>query len=246
MNDPLIATCRRTGTEDRSRVVRRAAAALALLLGALAAASARAQQTLFNVPSADVLAAGSTYIEGDLLWRSGRPDDTYLTVRGVTGLGAGVEGGVNLGGFVAEGRSVPAAVVALKCQPYHAGQWSITAGVHGLFYLRGAVDGTPSGHAYTHAAWSPSGRVRVTAGAWYATSGFAAAGVTRGALAGLELHLSPTLVAQADWYSGKNGLGTFTPGIAWTLGRWVVYAGYSLKNGDSHGNGALIELGRNL
>jgi hypothetical protein len=220
--------------------------AVAVSVGSAFAVPARAQQTLFNVPSADVLEAGKLYFEEDDLWRPGRPGDTLFTTRAVVGLGDGVEGGVNLGGLAAEGRSAPTAVVALKWQPLRTGPWSVTAGAFGLFYPRGRADGSPSGQAYAHAAWTPAEGTRITAGVWYATSGYADVAVTKGLLAGLEQRVASSLMFQADWFSGRNGIGYLTPGFALTLGRWVVYAGYSLKNGDSHENAALIELGVNL
>ena len=217
---------------------------LIVLIPCMVATPAAAQQTLFSVPSADVLGAGKFYLEEDNLWRPGRPEETFFTLRAVAGLGSAVEAGMNLGGLATEGRSVPNAILALKWQPLHTSQWSVTTGVHGLFFLRGSVDGSPSAHVYAHAAWTPVDGTRITAGVWYATSGYADTGVTRGVLAGFEQHLSSTLVFQADWFSGRNGLGYFTPGFAWTIGQWVIYAGYSVKNGDSHENAALIEFGR--
>ena len=209
----------------------------------LVARHSSAQQTLFNVPSADVLDAGKVYLEEDNLWRPGRPEDTFFTARGVAGLGDHLEAGLNLGGFVAEGRSVPTGTLALKWQPVHSGAWAFTAGVHGLFFLRGSTDGSPSAHVYGHAAFTPADGTRITGGAWYSTSGYADTGVTRGILAGFEQRIVPSLNFQADWYSGHNEIGYFTPGFALTLGKWVVYAGYSFKNEDSHENAVLIEVG---
>lgn len=217
-----------------------------VLSGCALIAPAAAQQTLFNVPSADVLPAGKLYLEEDNLCRPGRGEDTFFALRAVAGLGSSVEAGMNLGGLAAQGRSVPNAIVALKWQPVRTSQWSVTAGVHGLFFLRGGVDGSPSGHLYAHAAWTPVDGTRITAGVWYATSGYADIGVAKGVLAGFEQHLSAALVFQADWYSGRNGLGYLTPGLAWTIGPWVIYGGYSVKNGDPNENAALIEVGRYL
>ena len=243
---------RREGTSSRGRGTKGGTTyGLSVLLpgvvlsGCLFVAPAAAQQTLFNVPSADVLPAGKLYLEEDDLWRPGRGKDTYFTLRAVAGLGGSVEAGVNLGGLVADGRSAPTANLALKWQPVHTPTWALTAGVHGQLFLRGGADGSPSGHAYAHAAWTPFDGTRVTAGAWYATSGYADVGVAKGVLAGLEQHVSPKLVFQADWYSGRNGLGYFTPGFAWTVGPWVLYGGYSVKNGDSHENAVLVEVGWN-
>lgn len=219
---------------------------LGATLASFVARPASAQQTLFNVPSADVLEPGKVYLEEDNLWRPGRPEDTSFTFRGVAGLGGHAEAGVNFGGFAAQGRSVPNATLALKWQPYHSGAWALTAGVHGLFFLRGSTDGSPSAHVYGHAAFTPADGSRITGGVWYATSGYAETGVTKGVLAGFEQRIAPSLNFQADWYSGRNGLGYFTPGFALTLGQWVVYAGYSFKNEGSHENAALIEVGRYL
>lgn len=234
------------GVGPRPRLWLAGTSAVILAAVAGAAAPASAQQTLFNVPSADVLGPGKIYLEEDTLWRAGHPDDTFFTARGVVGLGDHAEGGVNLGGFVARGRTVPTAMLAIKWQPWHTSRWSLTGGVHGLFYLRGGGDGSPSAQAYTHAAWVPRDGMRITAGLWYATSGFADAAPARGVLAGFEQRIAPSFNFQADWFSGKNGIGYLTPGFAVTVGRWVLYAGWSLKNGEPHENGALVEVGLNL
>jgi hypothetical protein len=205
--------------------------------------AAYAQQTLFNIPSADVLDKGKLYIEEDNLVRPNDPSHGIFTVRGVYGLGANLEAGVNVGGFVTPGRSTPDAIVALKWQPYKANGFSLTAGAHGLVYLRGATDGTPSGHLYAHGAYATSFGMRLTFGGWVASSGYAASGPERGVLAGIEQKLSPALSFQADWFSGESGLGFLTPGLVWTHGPTTIYGAYSIKNGNSEANAALLELG---
>src|SRR5438477_10814505 len=93
----------RVGQDSRLRLF-----CLVLLVGAAAAPTA-AQQTIFNLPSADVLEKGKTYLEEDDLWRPQEPRFAVFTVRGVYGFGSRIEGGVNLGGFASPGRSVPTA-----------------------------------------------------------------------------------------------------------------------------------------
>ncbi len=210
---------------------------------ALVAASALAQQTLFNVPSADVLEKGKTYLEEDNLWRPQDPHFAVFTVRGVYGFGAHIEGGVNIAGFVTPGRSTPTAMAAIKWQPVKSGNFALTAGAHGLFFLRGPEDGTPAGHFYAHGSYAFPTNTRVTAGGWVATAGYAASDETRGGLFALEQKVNDHLNVNADWFTGKSGLGYFTPGIASAWGPWTVYAGYSFKNGDSKGNALLLELG---
>jgi hypothetical protein len=208
-----------------------------------AAAPASAQQTLFNVPSAYVLDKGKLYLEEDTLWRPSDPDFAVFTMRGVYGLGAHVEGGINVGGFVTPGRSTPSATLALKWQPVKVDNFALTTGAQGLFFLRGSKDGDPAGQFYAHASYAFPTNTRLTAGGWVATSGYAGADSTRGGLFGLEQKVNDHLTVAADWFSGRNGLGYFSPGIISAWGPWTIYAAWSLKNGDSKGNAALIELG---
>ena len=206
------------------------------------AGTARAQQTLFNVPSADVLDKGKTYVEVDDLY-GGDPDVQVITIRGVQGLGGRVEAGVNLGGFVQPGRSTPTIVPNVKWQPYRTDTFFVTTGALGLFYLRGSKDGDPAALVYSHVAWRAPTKTRLTAGAWAASDGYAGPGAERGGLFGFEQPLGRTLTVAADWFTGKNGLGYFTPGVFVAAGAVTIYAGYSIKNGDSKGNGLLAELG---
>ena len=220
-------------------------AALAGMIVALPVVS-YAQQTLFNVPSADVLDKGKVYLEEDTLWRPQDPRFAVFAIRGVYGFGSNVEGGVNLGGFTAPGRSTPVAIAAIKWQPVKTGGFALTAGVDGLFFLRGSQDGDPAGFFYGHASYAFPTNTRVAAGAWAATPGYAAAGRTRGGLFSFEQKVNDHWSIDADWFTGENGIGYFSPGVVSAWGRWTIYAAYSLKNGDSKGNALLLELGLNF
>lgn len=230
-------------SRPRARSQRLRVAAAAALLVAAAASSARAQQTIFNVPTADVLDKGKFYLESDALWRPQEPNFALFTERGVYGFGAHIEGGFNFGGFVTPGRSTPIAIAAVKWQPLKAGNFALTAGAHGLFFLRGSEDGDPAGHFYAHASYAFPTNTRITAGGWIATAGYAAPDFQKGALVGFEQKVQDHLNLIADWFSGKNGIGYFTPGVSSTWGGWTIYAGYSFKNADSKGNATLLELG---
>jgi hypothetical protein len=207
--------------------------------------SARAQQTIFNVPTADVLGRGKLYFENDDLWRAWAPRSADFTIRGVVGLGSGVEAGVNFGGLTNSGRSVPTATAAVKWQPIRVGEFAVTAGVHSLFFLRGTGDGTPAIHGYAHASYRLPTQTRLTAGGWWASSRYAGPGTENGGLFGLEQPVGPHLTLIADMYSGKSSIGYATYGIEPSFGPWTLYAGYSVKNGNSKGNAVLIEIGVN-
>ena len=209
----------------------------------LLAASALAQQTIFNVPTADVLDKGKTYLEIDALWRPQEADFALFTARGVYGVGSNLEAGVNVGGFVTPGRSVPIATPNIKWQPWKNDTFAVTTGVFGLFFLRGSQDGSPAGLAYAHVAAKLPTNTRLTVGGYWATSGYAATEPEAGALIALEQTVIPHLNVIADWFSNENGIGYLTPGISSTWGGWTFYAGYSIKNGDSDGNAMLLEAG---
>ena len=218
-------------------------AAVATMALAASAVPSLAQQTLFNVPSADVLDKGKVYLEDDTLWRPSDPDFAVFTMRGVYGFGSHVEGGVNFGGFVTPGRSTPGATLALKWQPVRIDGFAVTAGAHGLFFLRGSKDGDPSGWFYAHGSYALPTDTRLTAGGWFATSGYAAPDKTGGGLFALEQKVNDHLTIAADWFTGHNAIGYFSPGIISAWGPWTIYAAWSLKNADSKGNAALLELG---
>ncbi|HEX4440620.1 MAG TPA: hypothetical protein VH854_11155 [Thermoanaerobaculia bacterium] len=241
---PRIEDHRRNPAAPRAVAVVFMFAALALPL--------RAQQTIFNVPSADVLDRGRVYAEVDELFRPTDPKSSATTIRGVVGVLPGVEAGVNFGGFTAPGFVVPTATVAVKIQPLRVGDFTATAGGFGLFFLRGSGDGDPAALGYGMVTYRvPSLQTRLSAGGWYASAGYvhpadrALGSSSGGALASLEQPvpgLSGLMVA-ADWWSGDNSIGYVSPGVVYAFGKWTAYAAYSIKNGSSSGNAGLIELG---
>jgi hypothetical protein len=221
------------------------AVATAFLFAALAL-PLRAQQTIFNVPSADVLDPGKVYLEADELFRPTDPKFSSTTVRGVVGVVPRLEAGVNFGGLVSPGPVVPTASVAVKIQPLKLGDFAATIGGFGLFYLRGSEDGNPSGQGWGHLSYRlPEIGTRIAVGGWYASAGYAKPDSTGGALASIEQPIPwvKGLSLAADWWSGKNSIGYVSPGIVYGFGPWTAYAAYSIKNGDSRGNAGLIELG---
>ncbi len=230
--------------ERRRQARRTALVAFAVLVGASSVASA--QQTIFNVPSADVLDPGKVYLEVDELFRPTEPKFSSTTVRGVVGILPRVEGGVNFGGLNAPGPVIPTANVAIKIQPVRIGEFALTAGGNGLFFLEGSQDGDPAGLGYGFASYRiPKLGTRIEFGGWYSSAGYALPRSTGGALATFEQPIAcvPGLSVAADWFSGENSIGYISPGLIFAFGHWTAYAAYSIKNGDSQGNGGLIELG---
>jgi len=157
-----------------------------------------------------------------------------------------MEAGVNFGGLNTPGPAIPTATVAVKLQPLHAGDFTLTAGGYGLFFLKGSEDGNPAGLGYGFASYRiPKVGTRIEFGGWYSSAGYAKPTSTGGALATFEQPLPWVrgLSLAADWWSGENAIGYVSPGLIYSFGHWTAYAAYTIKNGDSKGNGGLIELG---
>ena len=193
----------------------------------------RAQQTVFNVPTADVLDRGRVYLETDWLWRPNAPGFSSGEIRAVYGAGSNVEVGLNLGGFAPRGPSAIVVMPNVKWQPHHSDSLSLTAGLLALFRASGRGGSTAAALGYAHAALRLPIGTRLTAGGWMASSHYAGSGVEKGGLFGLEQPIVSNVTLAADWYTGASGLGYTTPGLIVTEGRWVLYASYTFKNGDT-------------
>jgi hypothetical protein len=209
----------------------------------LSSAVLSGQQTVFNAPTADVLDCGKLYLETDWLWRPIEPRFSSGEIRAVYGAGHNVEVGVNLGGFAPHGATAIVTVPNVKWQPHHSDSLSLTTGMLALFHVGGRGDHTPAVLAYTHAAMRFPIGLRMTAGGWLSSPHYAASGVEKGGLFALEQAIVSNVTLAADWYTGSSGLGYASPGLIVTEGRWVLYAAYTFKNGDSRGSGLLLEMG---
>jgi hypothetical protein len=90
---------------------------------------ALAQQTVFNVPSGDVLDRGKVYFETDLTYSPVAPAGTF-TPRIVIGIGHGVEAGLNMNGIGAPGEVQTTPTPTIKWKPYDGGYngWAFLVG----------------------------------------------------------------------------------------------------------------------
>jgi hypothetical protein len=212
-------------------------------IGLLSSVATSGQQTVFNVPTADILDPGKFYFETDWFWRPIEPRFSSGEIRAVYGAGNNVEVGMNLGGFAPRGQSAIVTVPNVKWQPYRFDSISLTTGLLALFRVGGPGDNTPAVLGYAHAAMKFPIGMRMTAGGWLATSHYAGSGVEKGGLFALERQIVSNLALAADWYTGGSGLGYVTPGLIITEGRWVLYASYTFKNGNAKSSGLLLEMG---
>jgi hypothetical protein len=235
----------------RSKFLKQAVfvACFAALGGALSAA--RAQQTIFNVPTTDVLDRGKVYAELDV---SFKPTDasaitsfSSFVPRVVVGVGSRVEIGLNVTGNIQPGPDATTLVPTIKWKPYQGEDngWAIVVGDNLFVPVRNR--GYNAGnYFYAEASKTFETGTRITFGGYNFTRSVVASANRAGGQFGFEQPLNKTLTIAADWFTGKHSAGYFTPGLVFKLGPKVTgYAGYSIGNQNpSEGNHFfLLEVG---
>jgi hypothetical protein len=233
-------------------------AAMFVVLAGGAALEARAQQTLFNVPSSDVLPKGKVYGELDVSFKpNGNPNNivprfSSLVPRIVIGAGGDVEVGLNVPGNIQPGPDATTLVPVIKWRIYTGKDngWSVVVGDHLFIPVRNQAYDVGD---YVYAQISKSfngGKTRLTAGGFDFTAGVVAPNANRGGgQFGFEHAVNTKFTVQADWFTGKHASGYFTPGFYFKPHPKVtLYGGYSIGNADvSRGNHFfLVELGFNF
>jgi hypothetical protein len=223
-------------------------------LGLIVAPELRAQQTIFNVPTTDVLERGKVYAELDV---SLKPTDSALVnkfssfVPGVVvGAGSRIEIGLNIAGNIQPGADSTTLVPAFKWKPYQGKDEGVSIAVGDHLYLPVRNRAYNAGN-YVYAEFSKTFKsgTRLTAGGYDFTRNVVAAANRAGGQFGFEQPLNRKVSLAADWFTGKHGAGYFTPGLVFKVGPKVTgYAGYSIGNQNpSKGNHFfLLELGYNF
>jgi hypothetical protein len=225
-----------------------------LLLPLVLPEAARAQQTIFNVPTTDVLDRGKVYAELDVPCK---PNDgesvrrfSSFVPRVVVGVGGRTEVGLNVTGNIQPGADTTTLVPAVKHKLYDGGDngWAAVVGDNLFIPVRNRQYDAGN---YSYAAVSKTaGKTRLTAGGYHYTSDVVAPDAQRaGGQFGFEQTINPRLTLAADWVTGRHANGYFTPGAIFKPHPQVTgYAGYSIGNGGaSQGNHFfLLEVGFNF
>ncbi len=229
---------------------------IGLLLTLLAALphSAHAQQTIFNVPSTDVLKRGKVYAELDAPFK---PNDSEsvkrfssFVPRVVVGAGGRTEIGLNLTGNIQPGADQTTLVPNVKYKFYDGGAngFAFVVGDNLFVPVRNRQYGVGN-YVYLNGS-KTIGNTRLTAGAFHFSRDVVAVNAQRaGGQFGIERTINSRLAFAADWLTGKHAAGYFTPGITFKpQSRLTGYVAYSLGNaGLRQGNHFfLLELGINL
>jgi hypothetical protein len=222
-----------------------------VLLFVLVAQTARAQSTLFNIPSTDTVDKGKGYFEFDFLPQAPGPDAGARIViynpRFIAGLPHDAEVGVNIPIFHNsdfDPTSLSYIQPNLKWKYYKNDGMGVaaTAGVVSNFPLNSRDAQLAWAYVYGNFSKKVKSGARFTGGPYGVIAkqddpfkvGFL--GTRGGVLLGYEQPLGGRFSFVADWFSGKNSIGYFTPGISITLPHsGLLNAGYSFGN-DSWAN----------
>jgi len=216
--------------------------------------AAHAQQTIFNVPTTDVLDKGKVYAELDASLKptdgSVVPKFSSFVPRVVIGAGSGIEFGLNVTGNIQPGVDSTTLVPTIKWKPYQGKDngWAIVVGDNLFVPVRNRAY-EAGNYVYAEMSKTFKSGTRVTFGGYDFTRNVVAAANRAGGQFGFEQPLNKKVTFAADWFTGKHGAGYFTPGIVFKAGPKVTgYAGYSIGNSNvSNGNHFfLLEVGYNF
>ena len=204
------------------------------------AQSTFSQSTLFNIPSTDVVAKKKVYLEFDFISHLESHSDggfqAYVP-RAVVGVGKRTEVGLNAAFIDTFAPDQPVELQPnVKYQLYQGEGNGVTVATGGILYLpvshRTGTDTFGMIYTVVSKQVKASHGPRVTGGAYGLVGRTDGSGTSGGAIFGYEQPLLPGKVSfVADWFSGKNSIGYFTPGISITLPHSGLFnAGYSFGN----------------
>lgn len=218
-----------------------------LIVFALAGQHAFAQSTLFNIPSTDAVAVKKLYAEFDFFVQMPATEGAsrlyVYAPRAVVGVGRGVEAGVNVAFFHTSGFTQSYIQPNVKWRFAADDDKGLAASAGTILYTPGnnrdALDtfGLVYGN-FSKKVKSGNYGPRFTVGPYAVYSGESTwSGPKGGVIAGYEQPIHSKVTIVADWFSGKNFYGYFTPGVSFTLPHSSLFnIGYSIGNDSYDGN----------
>jgi len=222
---------------------------IAIFLFLLCTTSVLAQETVFNVPSGDVLDRGKVYGEFDVTYRHSQDLATF-TPRLVVGIGKSVEAGFNIAGLSTSDKQQTTLSPTVKWKPYDGGKngWAFLIGDDVFVPVQNR---TYDAGNYFYAEFTKHWKTgtRITFGAYHFTRDVVARAQRAGGQFAFEQTLNKRLTFATDWYTGGHTSGYVTPGVVFKItSKLTFYGTYQIGNrGASNGNHQmLVELGWNV
>jgi hypothetical protein len=216
-------------------------ALLALLWGF----RAQAQQTIFNVPSADVAPPGKVFLQQESQFRPYAPGRFWLgTHYAVVGIGHHTELDATLfnvsspaSGSITLGLGAKTAWSLLE-KRFPKRELKLTVGDMIPISLQGEGVGNWS---YAHLSGRmPKLNTRLTAGVSTGTRQIFGR-TTVGFIGGIEQPITSKLTLVSDWYSGTHADGYLIAGFSQALPRqFNLYVGYQIPNNARVGKGGFV------
>ena len=220
-----------------------------LCLVAFPVCEAYGQETVFDVPSADVLDAGKVYGELDGTVRVVNPFATF-TPRVVVGIGHGIEVGANFDGLSAPTLDQLDISPTVKWRLWkdESSGWSFYVGDDLFFPVR---QRTYNAGNYAYASFAKQWKhgTRVGFGGYDFTRYVVANANRAGGQFTFEQQVSDRWTLAAEWYTGKQAVGYANAGaIVKLTSKLTLYAAYQIGNsGATTGNHMFLwELGYNF
>lgn len=245
-------TVRRVARQNANHCLNRTGAlAVALVFLLAPPATARAQQTVFNVPTTDVLPAGKVYFELDISAKPVDPKFSSFVPRLVVGTGGNVEVGLNVAGNVQPGPDSTTLVPSVKWKVYDGGDsgWAAAVGNNLFIPVQNRAYGAGT-YAYTMIQKRFKRGTRVGVGGYFFSRNVVAVDASRaGGQFTFEQPVTGRFGLQADWFTGEHANGYFTPGGYFKMTpKLTGYGAYSIGNSNApDGNHFLyFEVGYNF
>lgn len=212
------------------------------------------QQTIFNVPTTDILERGKVYVELDTSFKPNNQDAlrkfSSFVPRVVVGAGNNVEIGLNVTGNIQPGDDTTTLVPTVKWRFYQNERQGLALIAGNNFFIP-VRNRTYKFGTYSYLAGSKTiKKTRLTAGGYVASKNvFAPDAVRAGGQFGFEQTLNNKFTLAADWITGRHASGYFTPGITYKPHpKITTYWSYSIGNAEAaRGNHFfLFEVGYNV
>jgi hypothetical protein len=223
----------------------------ALAVAIASGGTVHAQQTVFNVPTTDVLESGKVYVELDISAKPNEPRFSTFVPRVVVGVGGDVEVGLNVLGNIQPGSDSTTLAPAVKWRVYRNEDngWAIVVGSN-LFIPVRNKSYTFGTYTYLMSQKSFKTGTRLGFGGSFFSENVAAPNAIRGGgQFTIEHAINRRIGVQADWFTGKHSFGYFTTGGYFRFTpRFTGFASYSMGNANiTNGNHFLyFELGYNV
>jgi hypothetical protein len=221
----------------------------ALVIPFFGAKSAHAQETVFDVPSADILNRGKVYGELDGTARPVNPVYTF-TPRVVVGIGHQIEIGANFDGLTLPVTGELEISPTIKWKVWNVGStgWAFYVG-DDLFFPVRQRSFNAGNYSYAFFAKEWKHGTRLGLGGYDFTKNVVAPANRAGGQFTLEQKVSSRLTLAAEWYTGNNATGYVNPGAVIKItSKLTGFAAYQIGNaGITKGNHQFLwEFGYNF